>query len=915
MILPINTAEGNLENVGGKGANLAKLARAGYPVPGGYLIPTHAYHAYVAANNLASRILDRVATAEPDDPKAMQAASDDIREWFSSGTIPPKLSDALKNAYAGIEHPPVAVRSSATAEDLPEMSFAGQQDTFLNVVGEDALLEAVVNCWSSLWTARAISYRSRNAIPHQDVALAVVVQKMVPAEASGVLFTANPLTGLRTETVIDATLGLGEALVGGHVEPDHYVVDTTESQIVSKTLGAKAISMRGKSGGGVEAVDEKAAGHQALPDPLILELVRLGQRVAAEYDFPQDIEWAWAEGKLYLLQTRPITALFPLPEGMETEDFKLLVSFGAVQGILDPITPLGQDCIQEFLVVGGGRLLKYHITHETQKAIYRAGERLWLNLTPVCRNTIGRIIVPRVFALAEPTILQALDKIWDDPKLVSKTGLVRLSNLPRFAGFVFPFWFNALRAWRDPDGRRNQVQQQMEERISALQARSDAIEDSPDKLSQTLDLVRALSQVTPFLVFNGLATIVAGLIPLVLLHRIASHLPKSERNTDTSRSNLAFEINRGLPHNVTTEMDLYLWETARVIKSDPASASAFQESIAPELALDYLGGRLPTVAQIAITRFMKLYGMRGVGEIDIGRSRWREDPTLIMRALQSYLQFEDEAQAPGAVYARGKEVARAASAELEAAVRRTRGGRLKARVVRWAVRRFRALAGMRESPKFHIVRTMGVIREGLLECGSELVEAGTFTQPDDIFFLRLVELESLANGESQDWKTLVEDRRQVYEREKLRIQIPRLLLSDGRAFYEGLSTSIDDGDGVMEGSPVSPGMVEGAVRVVLDPREAQLEPGEILVCPGTDPAWTPLFLIASGLVMEVGGLMTHGAIVAREYGIPAVVGIHQATTCLKTGQLIRVDGTSGTVTIYSTGKTSDGDYHRPGSKR
>ena len=290
--------------------------------------------------------------------------------------------EQILDAYAGLGRPAVAVRSSATAEDLPELSFAGQQDTYLNVIGADALLQAVVACWSSLWTARAISYRERNGVAHADVALAVVVQQMVESEASGVLFTANPLTGLRSETVIDATVGLGEALVSGQVEPDHIVVEMPTGQIISRTLGAKALSVRSRPGGGTMTAPEDPTTAPALSDAQVRALAALGGQVAALYDdTPQDIEWALANDTLYLLQARPITSLFPVPAGMTADPLRAMLSFGAVQGMLEPITPLGRSLI-DHLVAAGAQLFGMTVKAETQNALFTAGERLWINLTP-----------------------------------------------------------------------------------------------------------------------------------------------------------------------------------------------------------------------------------------------------------------------------------------------------------------------------------------------------------------------------------------------------------------------------------------------------------------------------------------------------------------------------------------------------
>jgi rifampicin phosphotransferase len=340
MILPLNSSDADLARAGGKGSNLARLARAALPVPDGFVVTVACYRAYVAANGLEDAIGAALAAPDLDSQPGAERASAQIRAVFSGGTLPDDLAQGLRAAYARLGDRAVAVRSSATAEDLPEMSFAGQQDTYLNILGADNLLRAVVDCWSSLWTARAIAYRLRHGVPHARVAMAVVVQAMVASDSAGVLFTANPLSGLRAEMVVDATLGLGEALVSGQVEPDHYVIDPVQGRILSKTLGRKALAIHPRAEGGTLQVTQERADVQALPDAQILTLARLGQQVADLLGSPQDVEWACAEGVLFLLQARPITALFPLPEGIPAEPLRVLFSFGAVQGMLDPVTPV-----------------------------------------------------------------------------------------------------------------------------------------------------------------------------------------------------------------------------------------------------------------------------------------------------------------------------------------------------------------------------------------------------------------------------------------------------------------------------------------------------------------------------------------------------------------------------------------------
>lgn len=886
MVFPLHTDDVPLALGGGKGASLARLIREGFPVPGGFLIATDAYRLHIATSNLEDWIPATAQSALPHDPMALEEVSIAIRARFAASAIPATLADAILKAYADMGEPPVAVRSSATTEDLPEASFAGQHDTFLNIVGGEALLAAVLRCWSSLWTARAIGYRMRNGIEHRDAALAVVVQAMVQSEAAGVLFTANPLTGKRTETVIDAAWGLGEALVSGQVEPDHYVIDAIGERILSKTLGAKAIAIRAKLGGGTETVTEDEAGRQALPDQSIIELSALGQRAAQLFGVPQDIEWAWADGKLFVLQSRPITSLFPLPDGMAPEPLQAMVSFGAFQGMLDPITPFGRDVFCNG-AVNISNLLHMYPTPGTQRFFFVAAERLFINITGAVRDPQVREIIREALTMIEPGTGQALKLLLADPAVRPERIRIRLGVVaqvaPLIARLIGNIGYNLL--W--PDAGRMRIQRRIDAVIKSFQLKCDAAVTLAERVALCDVVFECAKDFGPFLA-PGLG---AGLGSLRFLYFLAADLPDAERQV--------LETTRGLPHNVTTEMDLALWQTAVFIKADPAAAERFQDADIAALAAELLEGKLPDAAQTAVDDFLRRYGMRGIAEIDIGRPRWREDPTMLIQTLQSYLKIEDADRAPDMVFERGAASARAMIATLVNAVRNTRYGRLKSLLMGWAARRMRGLAGLRETPKFTVIRLLGILRESLLASGRELVGAGILGQPDDIFFLHLEEVKLLAKGERRDWRLLIAERRANYGREKRRRQLPRLLLSDGRAFFEGVTGPASEAAGVISGSPVSPGVVEGIVHVVFDPRGAQVAHGEILVCPGTDPAWTPLFLAAGGLVMEVGGLMTHGSVVAREYGIPAVVGVHEATTRLKTGQYVRVDGSQGKIAILS----------------
>ena len=883
LALRLNDPQVTFALAGGKGANLSRLARAELPVPDGFILTTRAYAAFVAANGLEEQILDLIARTKLDDPQMLAATSATIRTLFAAGALPEAIAATIRAAYAELGQPAVAVRSSATAEDLPDLSFAGQQDTFLNIVGEPALIDAVIRCWSSLWTARAIGYRARNNIDQRDVALAVVIQTMVESEAAGVLFTANPLSGKRAETVIDATLGLGEALVSGQVEPDHYVVEPNTGRMLTKTLGAKALAIRGTSGGGTTTAAADAAQQQALPDAAIVELARLGQRIARLFDSPQDIEWAWADGTLFVVQSRPITSLFPLPDGLAPEPLQVLLSFGAVQGVLDPLTPLGRDLFQS-IAATVANLLNQRVTAETQRVFVTAGERLFLNITGALRHHRLHSIIPNALRVVEPASRQMLLTLLAEPALTPVKRRMSLSTRIQVIRTLSPILGNVAYNLIYPNLGRLRIQRRVEAIVGEVQAQSRAATSLAERLALLESAPQTLVRRGIPIIGPGIAS---GMLSLQILNRLASTLPHNPG---------VLEITRGLPHNVTTEMDLALWQAARSIKSDPATLAYIQRTDAVTLAEDLLQQRLPPQAQAAIDRFLERYGMRGIAEIDMGRTRWQEYPLPLIQTLQSYLQIDKPSAAPDVIFEQGAASAQAAIERLVRELRTSKRGWIKARLARWAARRVRALAGLRESPKFAAIRIIGTVREAVLASGRELVAQGVIARPDDLFFLHRGEIKALASGETRDWQVLIAERRSAYEREKQRRQVPRLLLSDGRAFFDGIADTAADATTLI-GSPVSPGSVEGVAHVVFDPHAEQLAPGEILVCRGTDPAWTPLFLAAGGLVMEVGGLMTHGSVVAREYGIPAVVGVHEATTRLRSGQRIRVDGSSGRVTL------------------
>ncbi len=870
---------------GGKAVNLGELLQAGLPVPAGFVVTTDAYRLFVAENRLETKIDQILHQTALDDPAQLENASEQIRDVFENGRVPADLLDELRQAYTGMGSlaQPVAVRSSATAEDLPDLSFAGQQDTYLNVIGEDPLCKAVVACWASLWTSRAIAYRAHNQISNQGIALAVVVQEMVQSEVSGVLFTANPLTGKRTESIIDATFGLGEALVSGQVEPDHYVVDRVNGQVIERQLGSKALSIHSQAGGGT-VTQHISNSQSSLTDEQILELTRLGQCAAEHFGCPQDLEWALADQRLLLLQSRPITTLYALPPKGKEDGLEVFLSFGVWQGMLDPYTPMGQ-AVFSYLVSGIGRMFGSRVSSYEQRVFCPAGERLFVNISSLFHQAMGRKVLGVIMDSMDPVTSQIINHLIEDERL-KKVERNTLENQMKLLGGFIPFGRNILFNLLFPERGRLHLEKIIHQNFTQLQQACDQAQD----VGELVDILESFTMKLTSRMFPTLVAAVASGqgMPYVLLTRLMADNPEGEA--------LMMDLSRGLPYNVTMEMDLALWKTAVSLREDSESCQYFIETEIAELVAAYHQEQLSKTAQAVIQKFLVEYGMRGVGEIDLGRTRWQNDPTPVFQILKSYLQIED-ARSPDTVFHEGAAIAQKAGLRIRAALSKLTGGWIKAPLGSFLIHRFRALGGLRESPKFAIVKQFGIYHQAFRKFGRVYTEKGVFSQVDDIFFLTPLELKALATGELKQVQVLITERRELYQREFRRRRIPRILLSDGTAFYEAARTSLVDEENTLTGNPVSAGIVEGRVRVVFDPHQTQLMPGEILVCPATDPAWTPLFLSAGGLVMEVGGMVTHGSVVAREYGIPAVVGVKQATERLKTGQLVRVDGSSGRVII------------------
>lgn len=844
----------DLARQGGKGANLVRLAAAGLPVPRFVILETDDYARFVAAAGLGAVIASALGQAD------RAAASEQIRAAFRAARLPVALRARIADAVAPLAEGPVAVRSSATAEDLPGFSFAGQQDSFLEVVGIEAILAAVVQCWSSLWTERAITYRDRNAISHDGVALAVVVQEMVAAEASGVMFTANPRTGRRDETVIESVAGLGDALVSGRVTPDTFTLAGATTELRARALAGRTPSL-------------------SIRDAR--RLTELGQVIANLYGEPMDIEWARAGGELSILQARPITSLYPLPQAAAAaSEPQVWFSFGAVQGMLEPITPLGQDVLR-VLLSGAARVVGRRLDWRTNTFVQPAGERLWLRLDALLRSGLTRKLAFQALPVVDPAVAGIVTELAKEPELRASRatpGTRTMTAVTRLLTTVAP---RARAAMRDPVRARQHAERVTDRLVASfgrVVAASGRAATPQARLAERVKAVDTMGARFFPTLFPAMAPLAGGIAMGMRRLReeaVRSGLPDADA--------LVLSVLRALPGNVTAEMDLRLADVAETIRHDATAWGWVAETPASDLAAQYVRGNLPRVAQDAVAGFLADYGMRGIAEIDLGAPRWRDDPTPVMATLRGYLATRPAVAPREAHRLAQQEAGRTVRSLMDASPKR-------ADKIRDAAKAVRGMFGIRETPKFTIIRAFGLLRDALDASGAELVEAGRLEAASDIYLLHLDELR---RAFSSDWHHVVADRKATWAAEARRGQVPRVLVSDGRAFFEGLAA----GEGELGGMGVSPGVAEGVVRVVHNPRVEHVARGEILVCRGTDPAWTPLFLTAAGLVTEVGGLMTHGSVVAREYSIPAVVGVHEATTRLGTGQRIRIDGTSGAIEL------------------
>ncbi|UCD49180.1 MAG: hypothetical protein JSW27_16805 [Phycisphaerales bacterium] len=849
--------------VGPKAAGLCTLRGLGLAVPSGFCLTTVAFRERLDAHGLGAQIVSLLNAPEA------ASALEEIRQLVVGAPLAEELREQVAAAYGRLRAPAMAVRSSATAEDLPGHSFAGQYETILNVTSLEGCLDAIEQCWASLWTERAYEYRCRNGIDHQQVEMAVIVQRQVDADAAGVAFTLDPITGSPGRIVIESCRGLGDALVSGRVRPDRLVIHKKKLSLIywDSPEGRRSYTVNGSASTSEPSLDLKTA----------RRLARRVRKVEKKLGCPQDIEWAVRDGHLWFLQARPITVV---PEPKSWEDRQVWINSNLGEVAPDVLTPVTWSMMQGMLIplMGGFAHLVGWDAAKHPPAGLVAG-RLYWHANP------GMAAIHRVIPLSKLVRLNSM--FGGDQARMDELGQLDITeeDLPD-VGFSWPKY---ILSWP-----RNmyEIYSNRTSKGDAFLARFKARNDELDRLdidaTGTDELARMVDEtLRDNLKDMNLLFLLPGALAIGLFQRVCQHWLGDKDMTS------AYKLQAAQGGIADTEAGLDLWRLAALAHDDPeiehlVLSDANWDNIRPRLCDTESGPQFLA----AWDRFMAQHGHHCRGELEFINARWAETPDYVLNLVRNYLRSVgqiDPVQKQARLAREGAELAEQCRQRLK--------GRIKRRVFNWSLKRTQKVARDRENWKNEAVRQVAAFRRILLALGERLQEKGTLAHRDDIFFLKIPEVQPVVSGAVDfDVAECIATRRAEYER-NCRVTPPPVVVgrfdSDTHVAPE-VDTDVD----VLHGIAVSPGLVTGRARVILRTDDNQhVEAGEILVAPFTDPAWTPYFLPAAGVVMDMGGVLSHGAIIAREYGIPAVVNVGPATRIIHTGQEIRVDADRGTVTI------------------
>ena len=887
----------SLETSGGKGSSLARLVQAGFGVPGGFVVTSGAYWDFVCENHLQSSIVGLMASVDDADRDQVEEQTAKIREIIVGASIPKAIGKAIVEAYEALgEKAFVAVRSSGTAEDLAEASFAGQHDTYLDIWGSDDVLDAVRRCWASLWTARAAVYRGQKGFDHSAVRLAVVVQEMIAAEVSGVLFTGNPLTAATDELVINASYGLGEGIVSGLVEPDQFVLKHHGLRVKSAEVGAKQVRVvrDNASGQGVmhEPVPEPDRMKLSLDDRQLKMVGKLGRQVQALNDgIPQDLEWALANGNLYLLQSRDITGVdfswdeeleVPTSLAPEAADDTVWSRGWSDACFPGPVTPyfysirteLCQRCndwaynLWGAPEIGALRYWKYYRgrVYYNTKIDYA---HIATFVPPFLRSPdmmIAGVPPPDHEALmAEPFSWMSLVKV-----------LVRTRMLEPQVG--------PHAAWKNMDA-------EMERAEWALgPSREEIAELDDQELKELLD--SRLEATLHWWHADWIQILV--LLPNVM----ATFQYMVSEWYHGKNPAILTDLFTGLsPNTATLRETTRVWQLSEDIRNSDELRSLFakhQDGAFFDTLKESADGR----AFLArYTEFLSEFGHRGHAERDIRYDRRIENPAIDYASFKVLLS--GESASPDATF--GDQVARreAAQADMEAWIRKQPLAALKIEAFRlvqdWLLKFFT----LRDNERHHADRLTMSKKWATLEINRRLEERGVL-QGEDIWFLSKREVYALLDGAPRT--RLVDARIRARRRNWQLVRdghTPPMYLQDNHYVDLDKVANVEITDGVYTGKPMSQGQVTGVARVIPKQEDiGRIQKGDIMICDSTDPGWTPAFFVISGLVVQTGGVLSHAACLSREYGLPAAQ-LPGAVRLIEDGSTIAVNGDTGEVRVVA----------------
>ena len=859
-ILELDSVQADLNLVGGKGASLSRIINAGLPVPGGFHITTRAYNYFIKMNNLQNQINKALTGVDTNNLSALEVVSRNIIDLFLNAQIPDEITNAVVNAYLSLigENVPVAVRSSATAEDLPEASFAGQQDTMLNVVGSDAVLEAVRNCWASLWTARAIGYRVRQNISSAEISQAVIVQILVPAEVAGIMFTANPLNGNRDQLVINASWGLGEAIVGGMVDPDILVVDKESCKLLDQEIARKLVqTVATKTGTEEQPVPIEIQNIPALKVDFVAELAGFGKKIENLYRVPMDVEWVLLDGTFSIVQARQITVLHEVPIDWSPPDPKGVYMRGSVVDLMpDPISPL-------FASLGIPTLMKQ---------MSPLGKRM-TRFTPVLADDYFTSI--NGYAYMDAYI---------PPKAWGWILIGLLPSYPKFLTKLVPMWRKELlpeyRAYVDKVNKKTSLDMS----IGELWRESQGILDA------------AMYYICSLM----FATMGASAGSEMLVTKVYDKFYKQDGDPPASVLLMGWD-------NIPIRSEKSLFDLANWISQNSSLADWFSSTSTSEIIRQIQEDSHPPDLDVEIwaefeRRFQAHLDNFGyvIYQLDFAQELPLDHPEPMLETMKMYLR--GEGINPHERQQRSEEIRIQTVAKVENQLKGIKLWLFR-KVLGWG----QPLAEVREDALAEIGLGYPKLREMLVLLGQYFSENDVIKSAGDIFWLEKTEIDLVINqlednDEIGSLSGKVEERKTFWKRVKAVTPPPMIPMKERvmgvkADLFISHTQDSDSGD-ILKGVAASGGVVTAPACVLHGPRDFELmHPGNVLVAGTTTPAWTPLFAMASAVVTDIGGPLSHGSIVAREYGIPAVMGTSEATRRIQTGQIITVDGGKGTVTI------------------